>query len=129
MPTDDSQPSDHEPTDDHSRLDLSIHRQAVFGTEGLEVETGAVETTLTDHGIEVGHQRSTRLDVPTSESFVDDRPQTSASSVEAGEQEPLFASSTPGQRTLDDRDASTIPLFGDRSDRRSSDTAEVKTDE
>ncbi|MFC6942597.1 hypothetical protein ACFQE8_21980 [Salinirubellus sp. GCM10025818] len=124
MPTDDSQPSDHEPTDDHSRLYLSIHRQAVFGTEGLEIETGAVETTLTDHGIEVGHQRSTRLDVPTSESFVDDRPQTSAGSVDAGEQEPLFASSTPGQRTLDDRDASMVPLFGDRSDRRSSDTAE-----
>ena len=124
MPTDDSQPSAHEPTDDHSRLDLSIHRQAVFGTEGLEVETGAVETTLTDHGIEVGHQRSTRLDVPTSESFVDDRPQTSAGSVDAGEQEPLFASSTPGQRTLDDRDASMVPIFGDRSDRRSSDTAE-----
>ena len=124
MPTDDSQPSDNEPTDDHSRLNLSIHRQAVFGTEGLEVETGAVETTLPDHGIEVDHQRSTRLDVPTSESFVDDRPQTSASSVDAGEQEPLFASSTPGQRTLDDRDASMVPLFGDRSDRRSSDTAE-----
>jgi len=120
MPTDDSQPSDHEPTDDHSRLNISIHRQAVFGTEGLEVETGAVETTLTDHGIEVGHQRSTRLDVPTSESFVDDRPQTSASSVDAGEQEPLFASSTPGQRTLDDRDASMVPLFDDRFDRRSS---------
>jgi len=124
MPTDDSQPSDHEPTDDHSRLDLSIHRQAVFGTEGLEVETGAVETTLTDHGIEVGHQRSIRLDVPTSESFVDDRPQTSARGVDAGKQEPLFASSTPGQRTIDDRDASMVPLFGDRSDRRSSDTAE-----
>jgi hypothetical protein len=124
MPTDDSQPSAHEPTDDHSRLDLSIHRQAVFGTEGLEVETGAVETALTDHGIEIGPQRSPRLDVPTSESFVDDRPQTSASSVDAGEQEPLFASSTPGQRTLDDRDASMVPLFGDRSDRRPSDTAE-----
>ena len=124
MPTDDSQPSDHEPADDHSRLDLSIHRQAVFGTEGLEVETGAVETTLTDHGIEVGHQRSTRLDVHTSESFVDDRPQTSARGVDTGKQEPLFASSTPGQRTLDDRDASMVPLFGDRSDRRSSDTAE-----
>jgi hypothetical protein len=124
MPTDDSQPSDHEPADDHSRLDLSIHRQAVFGTEGLEVETGAVETTLTDHGIEVGHQRSTRLDVPTSGSFVDDRPQTSDGCEDAGEQESLFASSTPGQRTLDGRDASTVPLFGDRSDRRSSDTAE-----
>ncbi|GAB6862684.1 hypothetical protein ACFR97_16265 [Haloplanus litoreus] len=124
MPTDDSQPSDHEPTDDHLRLDLSIHRQAVFGSEGLEVETGAVETTLTDHGIEVGHQRSPRLDVPTSESFVDDRPQTSTGSVDAGEQEPLFASSTPGQRTLDDCDASMVPLFGDRSDRQLSDTVE-----
>ena len=116
MSTDDSRPSDHEPADDHSRLDFSIHRQAVFGTEGLDVETGAVETTLTDHGVEVGHQRSARLDVPTSESFVDDRPQTSAGSVDASEQEPLFASSTPGQRTLDDRDASIVPLFGDRSD-------------
>jgi hypothetical protein len=124
MPTDDSQRSDHEPTDDHSRLGLSVHRQAVFGTEGLEVETGAVETTLTDHGIEVGHQRSTRLDIPTSESFVDDRPPTSAGSVDAGRQEPLFASSTSGQRTLDGRDASTVPLFGDWSDRRSSDIAE-----
>jgi len=124
MPTDDSRPSDPEPADDHSRLDLSIHRQAVFGTEGLEVETDVVETTLTDHGIEVGHQRSPRLDVPTSESFVDDRPQTSAGSVDAGEQEPLFASSTPGQRTLDGHDASMLPLFGDRSDRRSPDTAE-----
>jgi hypothetical protein len=124
MPTDDSQPSDHEPTDDHSRLDLSIHRQAVFGTEGLEVETGAVETTLTDHGIEVGHQRSTRLDVPTSESFVDDRPQTSDGCGDAGEQEPLFASSTPGQRTLDGHDASMVPLFGDRADTPASDTPE-----
>jgi hypothetical protein len=124
MPTDDSQPSDHEPTDDRSRLDLPIHRQAVFGTEGLEVETGAVETTLTDHGIEVGHQQSTRLDVPTSESFVDNWPQTSASGVDAGKQEALFASSIPGQQTLDDRDASMVPLFGGRSDRRSSDTAE-----
>jgi len=123
MPTDDSRPSDHEPTDDNSRLDLSIHRQAVFGTEGLEVETGAVETTLTDHGIEVGHQRSTRLDVPTSESFVDDRPQTSDGCGDSGEQEPLFASSTPGQRTLDGRDASMAPQFGDQSDRRS-DTAQ-----
>jgi len=124
MPTDDSQPSDHEPTDDHSRLGLSIHRQTVFGAEGLEVETGAVETTLTDHGIEVGHQRSTRLDIPTSENFVDDRPQTSASGVDVGDQEPLFASSTPDQRTLDGRDASTVPLFGGRSDSRASDTAE-----
>ncbi|AXG08262.1 hypothetical protein DU500_17375 (plasmid) [Haloplanus rubicundus] len=124
MSPDDSQPSDHEPTDDHSRLDLSIHRQAVFGTEGLGVETGAVETTLTDHGIEVGHQRSTRLDVPTSENFVDDRSQTSAGNVDAGKQESLFASSSPGQRTLDDRDASMVPLFGDRSDSRPSDTAE-----
>jgi hypothetical protein len=124
MPTDDSRPSDHEPTDEHPRLDLSIHRQAVFGTEGLEVETGAVETTLTDHGIEVGHQRSTRLNIPTSESFVDDRPQTSDSSVDASEQEPLFASPNPGQRTLDDRDASMVPQFGDQSDRQSSNTAE-----
>jgi hypothetical protein len=123
MPTDDSRPSDHEPADDHSRLDFSIHRQAVFGSEGLEVETGAVETTLTDHGIEVGHLRSTRLDVPTSGSFVDDRPQTSDGCEDAGEQEPLFASSTPGQRTLDGRDASMVPLFGDRSDSRPSDTA------
>lgn len=123
MPTDDSRPSDHEPTDEHPRLDLSIHRQAVFGTEGLEVETGAVETTLTDHGIEVGHQRSTRLDVPTGENFVDDRPQTNDGSVDAGEQESLFASPNPGQRTLDGRDASMVPLFGDRSNRRS-DTAQ-----
>jgi hypothetical protein len=123
MPTDDSRPSNHEPSDDHSRLDLSIHRQAVFGTEGLEVETGAVETTLTDHGIEVGHQRSTRLNIPTSESFVDDRPQTSDSSVDASEQEPLFVSPNPGQRTLEGRDASMVPLFGDRSNRRS-DTAQ-----
>jgi len=122
MPTDDSRPSDHEPADDHSPLDLSIHRQAVFGTEGLEVEASAVETTLTDHGIEVGHQRSTRLDIPTSESFVDDRPQTSDGKVDIGEQEPLFASPNPGQRTLDGRDASMVPLFGDRSDHRS-DTA------
>ena len=124
MPTDDSRPYYHEPADDHSRLDLSIHRQTVFGTEGLEVETDAVETTLTDHGIEVGHQRSTRLDVPTSGSFVDDRPQTSDCRVDTGEQEPLFASPNPGQRTLDGRDASMVPLFGDRSDRRASDTAE-----
>jgi len=124
MPTDDSRPSDHEPADDHSRLDLSIHRQAVFGTEGLEVETGAVETTLTDHGIEVGHQRSTRLDVPTSENFVDDRPQTNGGSVDAGEQESLFASSNPGQRTLDGRDASMVLQFGDQSDRQPSDAAE-----
>ena len=124
MPTDDSRPSDHEPTDDNSRLDLSIHRQAVFGTEGLEVETGAVETTLTDHGIEGGRQRSTRLDVPSSGSFVDDRPQTSDGCEDAGEQESLFVSSTPGQRTLDGHDASTVPLFDDWSNRRSSDTAE-----
>jgi hypothetical protein len=124
MPTNDSRPSNPKPADDHSRLDFSIHRQAVFGTEGLEVETGAVETTLTDHGIEVGHQRSTRLDVPTSESFVDDRPQTSDGCGDSGEQEPLFASSTPGQRTLDGRDASMVPRFSDRSNSRSSDTAE-----
>lgn len=124
MPTDDSRPSDHESADDHSRLDLSIHRQTVFGTEGLEVETGAVKTTLTDHGIEVGHQRSTRLDVPTSENFVDDRPQTNDGSVDAGEQKSLFASPNPGQRTLDDRDASMVPQFGDQSDRQSSNTAE-----
>ena len=124
MPTDDSRPSDHEPTDEHPQLDLSIHRQAVFGTEGLEVETGAVETTLTDHGIEGGRQRSTRLDVPSSESFVDDRPQTSDDCEDAGEQESLFVSSTPGQRTLDGRDASMVPQFGDQSDRQSSDTAE-----
>jgi len=123
MPTDDSRPSDHEPADDHSRLDLSIPRQAVFGSEGLEA-TGAVETALTDHGIEVGHQRSSRLGVPTSESFVDDRPQTSDGCGDAGEQESLFASSAPDQRTLDGRDASMVPLFGDRSDRRTSDTTE-----
>ena len=124
MPTDDSQPSAHEPTDDHSRFGLSIHRQAVFGTEGLELETGAVETTLTDHRIEVGHQRSTRLDVPTSQDFVDDRPPTSDSRVDAGEQGSLFASSTAGQRTLDGRDASVVPRFGDRPDSRSSETPE-----
>ncbi|WP_318570604.1 hypothetical protein [Salinigranum marinum] len=116
MPTDDSRPSDHEPADDHSRLGLSVHRQAVFGTGGLEVETGAVETTLTDHSIEVGHQRSTRLDMPTSESFIDDRPQTSDGKVDIGEQESLFASPNPGQRTLDGREPrlTVVPRVGRR---------------
>lgn len=89
-PTDDSLPSDHDPADERSRPDLSVHRQAVLGSEGVEVET-----TLTDHGTEVGRQRSSRPGVPTSGSFVDDRPQTSAGSVDAGERESLFASSTP----------------------------------
>ena len=124
MSTDDSRPSDHEPPDEHPRPGHSIYRQAVFGTEGLEVETGEFETTLTHHGIEVGLHRSTRLDVSTSETFVDDRPQTNDNRVDAGEQEPLFASSTPGQRTLDGRDASMVPLFGDQFDRRPVDTAE-----
>ena len=124
MSTDDSRPSDHEPPDEHPRPGHSIHRQAVFGTEGLEVETSAVETTLIHHGIEVGLQRSTRLDVPTSETFVDDRAQTSGSRVDAGGQGSLFASPNPGPRTLDGRDKSMVPLFGDQFDRRPVDTAE-----
>jgi hypothetical protein len=107
MSTDDSRTSDHEPPDEHPRPGHSIHRQAVFGTEGLEVETSATETTLTHHGIEIGLQRSTRLDASTSHTFVDDRPQTN-----------------PGQRTLDGRDASMVPLFGDQADCRPVDTAE-----
>jgi hypothetical protein len=98
MSTDDSRTSDHEPPDEHPRPGHSIHRQAVFGTEGLEVETSAV--------------------------FVDDRPQTSGSRVDAGGQGSLFASPNPGQRTLDGRDASMVPLFGDQFDRRPEDIVE-----
>lgn len=117
MPTDDPRTSDHDSIDNQSQSGLSIRRQAVFGADGLEVERETVKTSLTDYGIEAGRQRSTRLAVPMSEGFVDDRPQMNDDSPHLGEQGLLFASITPGQRTLDGCDATIIPLFDTQIDK------------
>jgi hypothetical protein len=44
--------------------------------------------------------------------------------VNAGELGSLVAAPPLDKRTLDGHDASMVPLFGDRSDSRTSDTAE-----
>jgi hypothetical protein len=120
MSNDESRQSEQEQPDEHSRTDISIHQQAIFGTEGLEIETDAVETTLADHGIEPGRRRTTRLDVPGSEAFVDDRPRVNDRKEDAGEQGSLFPSTDPGQRTIDGRDARMSPLFSGQSEREPS---------
>jgi len=86
-------------------------RQTRFETEGLAIEAPPIEATLTKHGLRVDCRiPQRRLTMPTSEAFVDDRPDLRANSPVV-RQQMLFPSSDPPQRTLKDKSASLQFLF------------------
>lgn len=90
---------------------VPLQRQVAFGQDGqLEVESGAVETTLAEHGVDLNlHQPSSRIDQPASHEFVDDRLELVRSEV--SEQGALFASDDDAQVTLEGDSAALRYLF------------------
>lgn len=98
--------------DRRSTLKRTVSRQAVFGNGGIAVDESPVESTLSDHGIELAPSRPSRIDMPRCRGFVDERPIESSSDVTEGNQTALFATTSRDQRTLDGRLAAIQPLFG-----------------
>ena len=98
--------------DRRSTLKRTVSRQAVFGNGGIAVDESPVESTLSDHGIELAPSRPSRIDIPRCRGFVDERPIESSSDVTEGNQAALFAATSRDQRTLDGRLAAIQPLFG-----------------
>ena len=91
----------------------SLHttRQTRFETEGVSIETPPIEATLTKYGLQVDCRiTQRRLAMPTSEAFVDDRPDLRADSP-VSRQQMHFPSTDPTQRTLEDKPASLRFLF------------------
>ena len=88
-----------------------ISWQARFETDGLSVEIPPIEATLVEYGLEVDAPiLRPRLAVPASDAFVDDRPAQRTGS-RAGQQQLLFPTSDPAQRTLEGKPASLRILF------------------
>lgn len=98
--------------DRRSTLKRTVSRQAVFDSGGIAVDQSPVESTLSDHGIELAPSRSSRIDMPRCRGFVDERPIENSSNVTEGNQTALFATTSRDQRTLDGRLAAIQPLFG-----------------
>ncbi len=98
--------------DRRSTLKRTVSRQAVFDNSGIAVDESPVESTLSDHGIELAPSRSSRIDMPRCRGFVDERPIENSSNVTEGNQTALFATTSRDQRTLDGRLAAIQPLFG-----------------
>ncbi len=98
--------------DRKSTLNRTVSRQAVFGSGGIAVDESPVESTLSDHGIELAPSRSSRIDMPRCRGFIDERPIENSSNVTEGNQTALFATTSRNQRTLDGRLAAIQPLFG-----------------
>jgi len=91
----------------------SLHttRQTRFEIAGIAIEAPPIAATLTKHGLRVDCRiPQRRLTMPTSEAFVDDRPDLRANSPVV-RQQMLFPSSDPPQRTLKDKSASLQFLF------------------
>jgi hypothetical protein len=91
----------------------SLHttQQTRFETEGVAIEAPPIATTLIKYGLQIDcpiPQR--RLAIPTSEAFVDDRPDLRADTL-VSRQQMLFPSTDPNQRTLEDKPASLRFLF------------------
>jgi hypothetical protein len=91
----------------------SLHttRQTRFETEGVAIEAPPIAATLIKYGLQIDcpiPQR--RLAIPTSEAFVDDRPDLRADTL-VSRQQMLFPSTDPNQRTLEDKPASLRFLF------------------
>ena len=98
--------------DRRSTLKRTVSRQAVFGNGGIAVDESPVESTLSDHGIELAPSRPSRIDMPRCRGFVDERPIESSSDISESNQAALFAATSRDQRTLDGRLAAIQPLFG-----------------
>jgi hypothetical protein len=77
----------------------------------LSVEIPPIEATLIEYGLQVDAPiPRSRLAVPTSDAFVDDR-QDPKSVSWTGRQRLLFPTGDPAQRTLEDEPASLRILF------------------
>ena len=91
----------------------SLHttRQTRFEIAGIAIEAPPIEATLIKHGLQVDCRKpQRRLAMPTSEAFVDDRPELRANSPVA-RQRMLLPSSDPTQQTLEGKPASLRFLF------------------
>jgi len=91
----------------------SLHttRQTRFETEGVAIEAPPISATLSKYGLQVDCRIPQQgLAMPTSEAFVDDRPDLRADPP-VSRQQMLFSSSDPTQRTLEDKPASLRFLF------------------
>ena len=95
-----------------STLKRTVSRQTVFDSGGIAVDGTLVESTLSDHGIELAPSRSSRIDMPRCRGFVDERPIESSNDISENNQAALFAATSRDQRTLDGRLAAIQPLFG-----------------
>ena len=98
--------------DGRSTLKRTVSRQAVFSSGRIAVDETPVESTLSDHGIELAPSRSSRIDVPSCRGFVDERRIERSSNGSGGDQTTLFAATSRDQRTLDGCLATVQPLFG-----------------
>ena len=98
--------------DRRSTLKRTVTRQTVFDSGGIAVDETPVESTLSDHGIELAPSRPSRIDKPRCRGFVDQRPIENSSNVGESDQMVLFAATSSDQRTLDGRLAAIQPLFG-----------------
>ena len=95
-----------------STLERTVSRQAVFSSGRIAVDETPVESTLSDHGIDLAPSRPSRIDVPPCRSFVDERRIESSSNGSGDDQTTLFAATSHDQRTLDGSLAAIQPLFG-----------------
>lgn len=98
-----------------TRCGRSAHdfRQTQFDTDGLSAETPRSEATLVAYGLRVDSSiPRSRLAVPASDAFVDDRPPRRIES-RADQQCLLFPTNDPNQQTLEGDSASIRFLFED----------------
>ena len=98
-----------------TRCSRSTHdfRQTQFDTDGLSVETPPLEATLVEYGLRVGSSiPQSRLAVPASDAFVDDRPPRRIES-RADQQCLLLPTDDPNQQTLEGDSASIQFLLED----------------
>jgi hypothetical protein len=85
-----------------TRCSRSAHnfRQTQFDTDGLSVETPPLEATQVEYGLRVDSSiPPSRLAVPASDAFVDDRPPRRTRSG-GGQQCLLFQTNDPSQQTI-----------------------------
>ena len=78
-------------------------RQTRFETERIVIEMQPIEATLTKYGLRVDCRiPQRRLAMPTSEAFVDDRPD-SRTGTKASQKRMLFLTNDPAQRAPEDK--------------------------
>lgn len=96
-----------------TRCSRSTHdfQQTQFDTDGLSAETPPLEATLVEYGLRVDSSiPRSRLAVPASDAFVDDRPPRRSES-RADHQCLLSPTNDPNQQTLKGDSASIRFLF------------------